>query len=198
MYLNIRIREEEKKKKCQLSFASRQWALARSQYIGSNALLERSSPCTWQSGLNRICLSYRFTDPPGEQTFTYAVFDNRQHLVQHPTYIHVYLGDQPNIRVLFITSHDSTPVRFWFLREGGICNTTALPIGGSEAILAAFPMGWDIFLPQPSACVEHVAEVILYSNVETLSNRVHSTYSWDKIVEGQRKLVLGLQRYNQP
>jgi hypothetical protein len=56
---------------------------------------------------HRLWLSSHFTDRPGEQTYSFAILNDLEQLVQHPTRIPDRLGDRPNILDLFLTSHPS-------------------------------------------------------------------------------------------
>ena len=56
---------------------------------------------------HQLWLSSSFTDQPGEQTYNFALINDLEQLVQHPTRIPDRLGDRPNILDLFLTSNPS-------------------------------------------------------------------------------------------
>ena len=56
---------------------------------------------------HQLWLSSSFTDQPGEQAFSFAILNDLEQLVQHPTRIPDRLGDTPNILDLFLTSNPS-------------------------------------------------------------------------------------------
>ena len=56
---------------------------------------------------HQLWLSSSFTDQPGEQAYNFAILNDLEQLVQHPTRIPDRLGDRPNILDLFLTSNPS-------------------------------------------------------------------------------------------
>ena len=56
---------------------------------------------------HQLWLSSSFTDQPGEQTYNFAILNDLEQLVQHPTRIPDRLGDRPNTLDLFLTSNPS-------------------------------------------------------------------------------------------
>ena len=56
---------------------------------------------------HQLWLSSSFTDHPGEQAYNFAILNDLEQLVQHPTRIPDRLGDTPNILDLFLTSNPS-------------------------------------------------------------------------------------------
>ncbi len=57
---------------------------------------------------HQLWLSYSFTDQPGEHAYNFALLNDLELLVQHPTRIPDRLGNRPNILDLFLTSNPST------------------------------------------------------------------------------------------
>ncbi|XP_050709244.1 uncharacterized protein LOC126994048 [Eriocheir sinensis] len=56
---------------------------------------------------HQLWLSSSSTDQSGEQAYNFAVLNDLEQLVQHPTRIPDHLGDRPNILDLFFTSNSS-------------------------------------------------------------------------------------------
>ena len=56
---------------------------------------------------HQLWLSSSFTDQPGEQAYNFAILNDLEQLVQHPTRIPDRLGDTPNILDLFLTTNPS-------------------------------------------------------------------------------------------
>ena len=56
---------------------------------------------------HQVCLSFSFTDQPGEQTFNFAILHDLEQIVQFSTRIPDRLGDTLNILDLFLTSNPS-------------------------------------------------------------------------------------------
>ncbi len=56
---------------------------------------------------HQLWLSSSFTEKPGEHAYNFALLNDLEQLVQHPTYIPDCLGDRTNILDLFLTSNPS-------------------------------------------------------------------------------------------